>query len=209
MTAPKKSVTPTARGAFPWWIILLILGGGAAYAMWRFEPRRGSPPAGVLGPSSLPLTVKNLWGFPAYNDALWRDASTVQEAFAVGRTVCLETGILAPNGVRLADASGAGVLCWTSLGYGPVTVYLPDHFGEDPHVRQFQEDWNFMVAQREHLTIAGAHLLQGVLNPSGKIDASTLNAIEIAFALGFGWRAAVAAARELAPLKFNLSQSSR
>jgi hypothetical protein len=158
---------------WPW-----VVGGLAAVILGRVTYRAVKkalePTDGVLGkdpPSTPPTVVSSSADTAGYNRAKWPNKEAVEKAFGTA---------------NLLD------MFRVTLGYGSVTLYLPGEDGTDPMVRQFQDDWNLLAeaAERGELKkMAGiAERLRGRLEPTGRIDVSTLNALEIALPAAIGWR---------------------
>lgn len=185
-------------------ITLFLLGaaavGGIAYAVTRDEKSADGPLLGTAAPAT-PPTVRSPSGDPAgYNTQLWKSAEVVQYAL----------------GSAAADSASEmtavfGDLLKTSLGYGRVTVNVA---GTDPKIQEFQADWN-AVADAATLgkivptgqAVPGQigvspsvkpELFVGRLDARGQIDRATLNALEIAWPLGPGWRTFASLAKHVA-----------
>jgi hypothetical protein len=158
---------------WPW-----VVGGLAAVILGRVTYRAVKkalePNDGVLGtdpPSTPPTVVSNSADAAGYNRVRWANKEAVEKAFGTA---------------NLLD------FFRVTLGYGSVTLFLPGEEGSDPMVKQFQDDWNLLADAAERGEIKNmsgiAARLRGRLEPSGRIDVSTLNALEIALPAAFGWR---------------------
>ena len=158
---------------WPW-----ILGGFATLVLGaitvKVVKQALEPNDGVLGtepPTTPPTVVSSSADAAGYNRTRWANKEAVEKAFGTA---------------NLLD------FFRVTLGYGSVTLFLPGEEGTDPMVRQFQDDWNLLAEAAERGEIKNmsgiAARLRGRLEPSGRIDVSTLNALEIALPAAFGWR---------------------
>ena len=172
---------------WPW-----ILGGFATLVLGAITvkavKRALEPNDGVLGtepPSTAPTVETSSKDAAGYNRTLWPNKAAVQKAFGTA---------------NLLD------FFRVTLGYGHVEIFLPDDEGSDPMVKQFQDDWNLLAdaAARGEVKLSGiADRVRGKLDVTGRIDASTLNALEIALPAAIGWRFAANLTRQKPTIKIN------
>ena len=174
--------------------------GSIAYAVTRDEKTAEGPLLGTTPPAK-PPTVKSPSADPAgYNTQLWKSPEVVQSAFGS-----------APADSAADLTAVFGGLLKHSLGYGRVRV---DVAGTDPKIQAFQADWNAVVdvAALGKLVPTGQavpgqigvpasvkpDLFVGRLDARGQLDHATLNALEIAWPLGPGFRTLAELSKQLA-----------